>query len=127
MNRVFLPAASSAFKKSLLLAAIALSGSSALAADAAHAANPVPKIDPAKGGTLYESGDNARGLPACVSCHGAGGNSTIVVNPKLGGQIENYIYKQLVDFTTPNRNQPIMSTYAKLLSDDEKKNVAAWL
>jgi mono/diheme cytochrome c family protein len=72
MNRVFLPAASSAFKKSLLLAVIAFSGASALAADAAHAANPVPKIDPAKGGSLYDSGDNARGLPACVSCHGAG-------------------------------------------------------
>jgi cytochrome c553 len=29
-----------------------------------------------------------------------GGNSTIVANPKLAGQHEGYIYKQLVDFTT---------------------------
>jgi cytochrome c553 len=127
MNRVFLPAASSAFKKSLLLAAIALSGSSALAADAAHSANPVPKIDPAKGGSLYDTGDNARGLPACVSCHGAGGNSTIVANPKLAGQAQTYLHKQLVDFTTPGRVQPVMTMYAKMLSEEEKQNIAAWL
>jgi cytochrome c553 len=127
MNRVFLPAASSAFKKSLLLAVIAFSGASALAADAAHAANPVPKIDPAKGGSLYDTGDNARGLPACVSCHGAGGNSTIVANPKLAGQAQTYLHKQLVDFTTPGRVQPVMTMYAKMLSEEEKQNIAAWL
>ena len=44
------------------------------------------KADPAKGGSLYDTGDNARNIPACVSCHGAGGNSTIVTNPKLAGQ-----------------------------------------
>lgn len=123
MNRVFLPAARAAFVTSLL----ALFAANALAADAAHAPAAVSKADPAKGGSLYDSGDNARGLPACVSCHGAGGNSTIVANPKLSGQSENYLHKQLVDFTTPNRNQPVMTTYAKMLSEDDKKNIAAWL
>jgi cytochrome c553 len=118
MNRVLKP-----LLKSLLAASIAWSG----LANAAQAQHTAVKADAAKGGTLYESGDAARSLPACVSCHGAGGNSTIVVNPKLAGQIEPYVYKQLVDFTTPNRNQPVMSTYAKMLSDDEKKNIAAYL
>jgi cytochrome c553 len=118
MNRV-----SKTFLKSLLVATVALAGY-ASAAEAQHIA---PKADAAKGGTLYDSGDAARGVPACVSCHGAAGNSTIVANPKLGGQIESYVYKQLVDFTTPNRNQPVMTTYARMLSDDEKKNVAAYL
>jgi len=130
MNRVFLPAANAALMKSLVLAVVALCGASALpalAADAAHAANPVPKIDPARGGTLYDSGDNARGLPACVSCHGAGGNSTIVANPKLSGQSQAYLHKQLVDFTTPNRQQPVMTLYAKMLSEAEKQDIAAWL
>jgi cytochrome c553 len=118
MNRV-----SKTLLNSLLVISAALAG----AASAAEA-HPAPaKADPAKGGTLYESGDNARGIPACVSCHGAGGNSTIVANPKLGGQVQAYVYKQLVDFTTPERMQPVMSTYAKMLSDDEKKNIAAWL
>lgn len=97
----------------------------ALAADAAHPATA--KADPAKGASLYADGDNARGLPACVSCHGAAGSSTIAANPKLAGQPESYLYKQLVDFTTPNRQQPVMTLYAKMLTDAEKKNVAAYL
>jgi len=66
-------------------------------------------------------------LPACVSCHGAAGNSTIAANPKLAGQIEAYTYKQLMDFATPNRNNPIMTSYANMLTDEDKKNVAAYL
>lgn len=100
-----------------------------LATHAAHAADApkAVKADPAKGGTLYADGDNARGLPACVSCHGAAGNSTIAVNPKLAGQPQEYLYKQLVDFTLPARNQPVMTLYAKMLSDEEKRNIAAYL
>ncbi len=125
MNRVFQPAACAAIVKSLLASFLIVG--SALAADAAHAPPAAAKADPAKGGSLYDTGDNARGLPACASCHGAGGNSTINTNPKLAGQVDAYLHKQLVDFTTPARNQPVMTTYAKMLSEDEKKNIAAWL
>ena len=103
--------------KSLLVALLAISAT----------ASAAPKIDPAKGASLFTDGDAARGLPACVSCHGAGGNSTITVNPKLAGQHEAYLYKQLVNFTTADRNQPVMTTYAKMLTDEEKHNIAAWL
>lgn len=127
MNRVSLPAAGAALVKSLLLATFALAGAAgpASAADAAHA--PAAKADPAKGGALYDTGDNARGLPACASCHGAAGNSTIVTNPRLAGQVDTYLHKQLVDFTTPARNQAIMTTYSKMLTDEEKTNIAAYL
>lgn len=118
MNRLTLP-----FVKSLLVATLALCGS----ASAAEAPKAAFKPDPAKGGTLYDSGDAARGLPACMSCHGAAGNSTIVANPKLAGQVDAYTYKQLVDFTTPQRQQPVMTTYSKMLSDEEKKHIAAYL
>ncbi len=114
----------------MLLALLAVSATaSAVEAPkpAAAAAAVAVKADAAKGATLYADGDAARGLPACVSCHGAAGNSTITVNPKLAGQHESYIYKQLVDFTTPERNQPVMTTYAKMLSDADKKNIAAYL
>ncbi len=107
----------------MLVATLAVSG---LATAAAPAAAPV-KADPAKGATLYDSGDAARGLPACVSCHGAAGNSTIAANPKLAGQIGAYTHKQLVDFTTPNRNNPIMTPYSKMLTDEDKRNVSAYL
>lgn len=116
MNRAF-------SVKSLLVAVLAISGA---ASAAEHAAAPA-KADAAKGAALYADGDNARGLPACVSCHGASGNSTIATNPKLAGQPEAYLYKQLVNFAGPQRNNPVMTTYAKMLSDDEKKNIAAYL
>jgi cytochrome c553 len=120
MNSVFSP-----LVKSLLVGLLAVAAS-ASAADNAHAP-AAPKVDPAKGGTLYTDGDAARGLPACVSCHGAGGSSTIAVNPKLAGQHPGYLYKQLVNFTTADRNQAVMTTYAKMLTDEEKHNVSAWL
>jgi cytochrome c553 len=118
MNRAFSP-----LFKSMLLALLAVSAT----VSAAEAPKAAVKADANKGATLYADGDAARGLPACVSCHGAAGNSTIAANPKLAGQHENYLYKQLVEFTTPQRNQPVMSTYAKMLSDADKKNVAAYL
>lgn len=128
MNRVFLPSAAAAFVKSLLVATLAFSGLASAAAQPAHGAAAAPaKADAAKGATLYDSGDAARSLPACVSCHGAAGNSTIAANPKLAGQVEAYVYKQLVDFTGPDRNQPLMTTYSKMLTDAEKKDVAAYL
>ncbi|HEU4775977.1 MAG TPA: c-type cytochrome [Telluria sp.] len=119
MNRAF-----SSLLKSVLVATLAMSG---LASANEHGAAAPAKADAAKGGTLYDSGDAARGIPACASCHGAAGNSTIAANPKLAGLPEAYIYKQLMDFTTPARANPVMSTYAKALSEDEKKNLAAYL
>ena len=124
MNRAFSP-----FVHSMLLALLAVSATASAVEAPKPAAAPAVavKADAAKGATLYADGDAARGLPACVSCHGAAGNSTISVNPKLAGQHESYLYKQLVDFTTPQRNQPVMTTYAKMLSDADKKNIAAYL
>ncbi|CAN7606003.1 c-type cytochrome [Massilia sp. LjRoot122] len=117
MNRLTFP-----LLKSLLVASLVLCNSASAATPTA-----VAKADPAKGGTLYDAGDAARGLPACMSCHGAAGNSTIVANPKLSGQIADYTHKQLVDFTTPNRQNPVMTTYAKMLTEDEKRHIAAYL
>lgn len=126
MNRAFSP-----LIPSVLLALLAVTATASAAEEpktaAAHPPAAAVKPDAGKGATLYADGDAARGLPACVSCHGAAGNSTITVNPKLAGQSEHYLYKQLVDFTTPQRNQPVMTTYAKMLSDADKKNVAAYL
>ncbi len=121
MNRL-----SSPLLKTLLVTLTVFGGLPAATA-AAPAAAPAVKADPARGGALYDAGDPARGLPVCVSCHGAAGNSSIVANPKLSGQFASYTHKQLVDFTTPNRQQPIMTTYAKMLTDAEKKDIAAWL
>jgi len=117
MNRAFLP-----FMKFLFVTMLAL-------ACVAHATEEkkAHKVDPAKGEMLYTNGDSARNIPACVSCHGAAGNSTIVQNPKLAAQHEAYIAKQLADFKTPQRNNPVMSPIAKALTDDEMKDIATYL
>jgi cytochrome c553 len=119
MNRAFLP-----FMKSMFAALLAVSSAAIVLANTAQAATAA---DPAKGEALYGAGDAARGIPACVSCHGAAGNSTIVQNPKLAAQHEAYIVKQLANFKTADRNNPIMSPIAKALTDDEARNLAAYL
>jgi len=88
------------------------------ASEEAHA-----KADPAKGKAIAES--------ICVACHGADGNSPISANPKLAGQVEEYIGKQLKNFKPVGdkpavRNNPIMAGMAAPLSDEDIKNVAAW-
>ena len=50
---------------------------------------------------LLAAGDVAAGKQksgACAACHGADGNSTNPDWPKLAGQNENYMAKQLMDF-----------------------------
>lgn len=117
MNRAFLP-----FVKSLFIAMLALS-STAYAAEEAKA----PKADPAKGEALYTNGDASRNIPACASCHGASGNSTITQYPKLAAQLGPYISKQLADFKTPQRNNNIMTPIAKALTAEDMLNVATYL
>lgn len=117
MNRVFV-----AVLKSLCVAAVAMSS-------LVHAeeAKKSVKADPAKGETLFANGDPTRNIVACVACHGAAGNSAIVQNPKLAGQHEAYIYKQLTNFKGPDRNNAIMTMIAKSLTDEDMKNIAAYL
>ena len=117
MNRAFSP-----FLKSFL-AAVLLASSFAYASEE----KPVAKADPAKGEALYTNGDNARGLPACVTCHGKAGNSTIAQNPKLAAQHEAYIYKQLNDFKGSDRSKTAMSAIVSTLTDADMKNVAAFV
>ena len=120
MNRAFLPLVKSLFVALLVVSSIAQ-------ASEEKKTEAIKKADPAKGEALYSAGDTARGIPACVACHGAAGNSTIAQNPKLAAQHEAYIYKQLANFKTPDRNNPVMSSIAKSLTDDEMKNIAAYL
>lgn len=87
----------------------------------------IKKVDPAKGEALYANGDASRNIIACVSCHGAAGNSTIAVNPKLAGQHQAYLAKQLADFTGPSRKDPVMTAIAKGLTPDDIANVSAYL
>lgn len=62
----------------------------------------------------------------CAACHGEDGNSPISVNPKLAGQGAAYLAKQLRDFKSGVRANPIMMGMAAPLSDQDILDLAAW-
>lgn len=67
----------------------------------------------------------------CAACHGPDGNSPTAANPKLAGQIQEYLQKQLTNFKPasggkPERENPIMAGMAAPLSADDMRNVAAF-
>lgn len=64
---------------------------------------------------------------ACVSCHGVGGNSGTAAYPKLAQQHPEYLIKQLQEFKSGKRNNPVMSGLASTLSDSDMKNIAYWV
>ncbi|MCK0506930.1 c-type cytochrome [Aromatoleum anaerobium] len=67
----------------------------------------------------------------CAGCHGADGNSPISANPKIAGQHEEYLYKQLRAFKswdgkTPERENPIMGAMVAGLEDADMKALATY-
>ena len=99
----------------LIAAAVAVPTLSAQASGPAAAA----KADVAKGQASYAA--------ICAACHGPDGNSVITANPKLAQQHPQYLAKQLAEFKSGKRANGVMMGMASALSDDDMKNVAAWL
>lgn len=98
-----------------------------LAATLAQANEPAkaaaPKADPTRGQQIASG--------TCVACHNADGNSTIAINPKLAGQHEEYLYKQMKAFkpvgdTPAERPNAVMMGMAGPLSDQDMRDVSAW-
>ena len=62
----------------------------------------------------------------CTSCHGADGNSPIAIYPKLAGQSANYLAKQLADFKSGDRNDPVMAGMVAALSEQDMNDLSAY-
>lgn len=77
------------------------------------------KVDVAAGEAKYTA--------VCAACHGAAGNSGTPANPRLSQQHDAYIVKQLQEFKSGKRPNPIMQGFAAQLSEQDMKNVAAYL
>ncbi|MDB5869228.1 MAG: cytochrome c, class [Polaromonas sp.] len=87
---------------------------------------------PAKGQSLYENGDAARGVVACIGCHGAQGKGLAgnPLTPVIGGQEWRYLDKQLRDWRSgERRNSPdgAMSQTTKALTDADIEALANYL
>ena len=106
-----------------LLASLFMAAALAAPAFPAFAAGNAPaqpaKPDLVKGEASYAA--------VCAACHAADGNSTIAVNPSLAQQHPAYLVKQLQEFKSGKRVDPVMQGMAAMLSDDDMRNVAAWL
>jgi cytochrome c553 len=73
---------------------------------------------------------------ACASCHGADGKTSVMPSyPILAGQHEDYLLHALRAYkrgatgsTTVNaRKNAVMTSMVQQLSDDDMRNIAAWL
>lgn len=62
---------------------------------------------------------------ACASCHGARGEGALNV-PRLAGLDENYLFKQLRDYVRGRRQNEIMQTVARTLSEREMRALARY-
>lgn len=108
-------------KKVLLaIAAVCFSGA-AFAAGAGGGVLAAPE--------LPEPGDAAAGKKlsaSCAACHGADGNSAAPTFPKLAGQGEKYLIKQMNDIQSGKRSVPTMMGQLDTLNDKQIKDIAAY-
>ena len=84
----------------------------------AEEAKPAVKPDLAKG--------QATSTNVCAACHTNDGSRGSPANPILQGQHPEYLVKQLSEFKSGQRANPIMAGMAATLNDADMKNVAAF-
>jgi cytochrome c553 len=75
------------------------------------------------------AGDVAAGKAksvTCVGCHGTAGVSANPMWPNLAGQQEQYLAKQMRDFRSGERKDPVMGPMSMALSDEDINNLAAY-
>lgn len=86
------------------------------------------------GQKLFQSGDQARGIPACMACHGPdGAGNPGPAYPQIAGQQATYTQRRLEEYRagTTTQKDPhlfnIMATVAKQLTDEEIGSVSSYL
>ncbi|MDO9075607.1 MAG: c-type cytochrome [Rubrivivax sp.] len=83
----------------------------------AATAEPAFKADPAKGQQL---------AAACGACHTQDASRGVPANPLLQGQHPEYLVKQLAEFKSGKRQNPIMMGMAAPLNEEAMKHIAAF-
>jgi cytochrome c553 len=80
-------------------------------------------------GTALAAGDPAAGKEksaSCAACHGADGNSVNPEWPKLAGQHQGYLVKQLTYFKDGERVNETMKGMASNLTEQDREDLAAY-
>ena len=73
------------------------------------------------------AGQSAYAARGCIGCHGAGGVSVVATYPSLKGKGGDFVRKNLTDFRSGARKNPIMNAMAAGLSDSDIKNIADYI
>ena len=103
--------------------------SSAAPAAAGSAAAPAAAAPAEAATAAVKPGDATAGqgkAAVCGACHGIDGNSADPQYPKLAGQHEAYIARQLTNFKAAKRQNPIMLGMATPLSEQDMHDVGAY-
>lgn len=88
----------------------------------------VPEIKDARAKQLASEGDAKRQLQACNQCHGLRGKGNGLI-PRLAGQHQDYLYKQLQLFKSGQRKNDVnaqMRQVAEKLEMHELRALAQW-
>lgn len=95
-----------------------------------------PKENPELGARIFRGGLAAKGLPACMSCHGPNGagipgNDTLkegaVAYPRIAGQHKSYVVDQLNAYQSGRRNNSIMKDIAARMTPEEMDAVGNFI
>ncbi|RZZ81334.1 cytochrome c4 [Pseudoxanthomonas winnipegensis] len=86
------------------------------------------------GEQLFRGGDAARGIPACMACHGpSGAGNPGPPYPHVGGQPQDYVVRRLQEYqagTTAYKDPThfqIMAQVAKPLTDQEIQSLGSYI
>ncbi len=80
-------------------------------------------------GLAHAAGDAAAGqgkIATCSACHNADGNSILPNFPKLAGQGERYLLKQMQDIKSNERPIIEMTGMLDPMTDQDLEDIAAW-
>ena len=96
------------------------------AAETPVAGQPSASPETAAGKKIFTEGIPSESVPACMSCHGEGaeGNGPI---PRLAGQHQAYLARQLEAFASMARANEIMHENSKDLTPEQIAEVTAYL
>jgi len=109
-----------------------LSNAQIAALAAYYAAQPpvpgTPNDSPqaAAGRKIFTEGIPAETVPACLACHGAKGQGNGPI-PRLAGQHEAYVERQLEAFASKARANEIMHENSKNLTSEQIRDAAAYV
>ena len=132
LSQTAIVARAAVFAATLALAACA--GSEAPAGPAEDAGHATPKSSSAglpdghvEAGEKLAASKGAATGQSCLDCHGADGNQPIDPSyPRLGGQYADYLAHALQQYRAGNRDNALMASQAKALSDQQIADLAAY-